>query len=289
MKNILLGIFLLTSMIVQAQNTEFVVYFTKGTVTRTGSGNKALRKGDRLGKADVLQVADKAEVVLICKSYNTVRIKAKGRYAVQSLLSKCSQEQTSFTSSYFHYIWDELTHVHGSPEKEPMKYMRNTGAVSRGCAMVQTRLPVDTVYYGAGQLPIYFKTAYKRPYVSVYNDVQEGALLVKEKLGNEPIQMEWLMTKLKGEGEYYWQITDADGSSCERNYLRVWNAGEFGAAVAQLLTSVITTAPAETAYMKGYLLEEKHFLAEAFKYYQLAAKLDPNNTIYKKTLSRFYE
>ncbi|ANE53036.1 hypothetical protein [Flavisolibacter tropicus] len=289
MKNILLWIFLFASMIVHAQDAEFIVYFTKGKVLKTVNGSKALQKGDRLGRADVLQVPDKAEVVLICKSYNTVRIKAKGRYTVQSLLSQCNQAKTSFSSSYFHYIWDELTHVHGSPEKDPLKYMHNTGAVSRGCAMVQTSLPVDTVHYVSGQLPIYFKTAHRRPHVSVYNDIQEGALLVKETLGNDPIQMDWLMTKLKGEGEYYWQITDADGTSCERNYLRVWNGREYQAAVAQLLASVITTEPAETAYMKGYLLEEKHFLAEAFKYYQQAAKLNSNNTIYKKTLLRFYE
>jgi hypothetical protein len=276
-------------MVVHAQDTEFVVYFTKGKISKTGSRSKTLQKGDRLVSADVLQVPDNAELVLICKNYNTVKIKTKGRYTVQNLLTKCSQQPTSFTSSYFHYIWDELTHVHGSPEKDPMKYMRNTGAVSRGCAMVQTSVPVDTVHYAAGNLPIYFKTAHKRPHVNIYNDVQEGVLLVKETLSNDPIQMELLMPKLKEEGEYYWQITDADGTSCERNYLRFWNGSEYQAAVNQLLNSVIATQPAETAYMKGYLLEEKHFLAEAFTYYQLAVKLDPKNTIYKKTLSRFYE
>ena len=289
MKYILCSLFLFITMIVSAQETEFVVYFISGNISKTGNEYKTLRKGDRLGKTDILQVQDNAEMVLICKNYNTIRIKSKGRYTVQSLLVRCNQEQASFTSSYFHYIWDELTHVHGSPEKNPVKYMRNTGAVSRGCAMVQTSVPVDTVHYTTGQLPVFFKTGHKWPHVSVYDNAQEGAILVKESLDKAPIQMDKIIGKLKGAGEYYWQITDADGASCERNYLRIWEPGEYTGIIDQLLSSVISTQPAETAYMKGFLLEEKHFLAEALKYYQQAAKLDPQNNIYKKTLSRFYE
>lgn len=289
MKTLLLVALLIISCFVQGQNIEFVVYHAKGKVMKKSSKAGPVKKGDRLFAADVLQVPDNAELVLICKNYNTVKVKGKGNHAVRSLLRQCQQEQATFTSSYFHYIWDELTHVHGSPEKDPKKYMRNTGAVSRGCPFVQINLPVDTIHYYSGQLPVFWKATYATPYISIYDDALEGALLVKEIMGKGPMQVESVANKLKREGVYYWQITDADGSGCERHYLRIWNAGEYKEAVDRVLQNAVGGGPAETAYMKAFLLEEQHFLAEAFSYYQLAAQLDPQNTIYKKAQLRFYE
>lgn len=288
MKQLFLFFFLALALGAGAADVEFVVYFSQGKVTKSGgSKSLALKKGDRLFAPDEFLLAEGAQVVLICKNYTTLQLKKKGRYSVAALRAGCRKAGTSFTSSYFQYIWDEFTHVHGTPEKDPKKYMRNTGAVSRGCAQVQTRVAVDTVHYLSGALPVGWSTSFTTPYLRVYDDPLDGMLLRNEPLGAAPLQIEQVASALKGEGVYYWQVTDAEGVGCERNYLRLWKADEYKRAVDGLLKGVVATTPAETAYLKGYVLEEHHFLAEAYAYYRRAARLHPQHRLYKKTVDRF--
>jgi hypothetical protein len=56
-----------------------------------------------------------------------------------------------------------------------------------------------------------------------------------------------------------------------------------------LLEDLPNASPAETAYMKAFILEENHFTGEAFRYYEQAFKLAPSNEKYKPARSRFYE
>jgi len=46
-------------------------------------------------------------------------------------------------------------------------------------------------------------------------------------------------------------------------------------------------APAEQAYRIGFMLEDAHYLAEAYQYYTKAATLDPVNVLYRSTLMSF--
>jgi TPR repeat protein len=46
-------------------------------------------------------------------------------------------------------------------------------------------------------------------------------------------------------------------------------------------------APAEQAYRLGFMLEDAHFLAEAYQYYSKAATLDSANVLYRSTLMSF--
>lgn len=288
MKQLFLFLFLAFASGAGAADVEFVVYFSQGKVSKSGGSKPlAVKKGDRLFGGDELQLAEGAQVVLICKNYNTLQLKKKGRYTMAALQAGCRKGGGSFTSSYFRYIWDELTHVHGTPEKDPKKYMRNTGAVSRGCAQVQTGVAVDTVHYLSGSLPVSWRSSFPAPYIRVYDDPIDGMLLRSEPLGAAPLQIEQIASALKGEGVYFWQVTDAEGEGCERNYLRLWKADEYKRAVDRLLEDVLATTPAETAYLKGYVLEEQHFLAEAYAYYRLAARLHPQHRLYKKTVARF--
>lgn len=288
MKQLFLLLLLACSLLAQGTDVEFVVYFAEGRIAK-GANNKSLtlKKGDYLYSRDILQLDEGAQVVLICKNYNTVKLGSKGRYSIKALAAQCSKTGTSFTGTYFHYIWDELTHIHGTPEKDPKRYMRNKGAVSRGCGDVVTRLAVDTVHYYSGVLPISWSSSIHSPFLRVYNDQFDGTLLWKEQLDSGSLRLDRAAAELKEEGDYYWQITNSQGRGCERNYLRIWKEEEYKTTVDKILQDVLTTEPAETAYMKGYLLEEHHFLAEAYKYYQLAARLNPQHTIYKKAVSRF--
>ena len=270
-----------------ATDISFVVYQSKGMVAKTSSKG-LLKKGDKIYLHEMLVLGDQSNVILICSNYKIIQITKKGNYAVKSLVSQCSKNASSYTSSYFKYVWAQLTHPHGSPDKDPEAYMQNVGAVSRGCSMVSTNIKLDTLYYLSGTLPLYWHSAYKNPELRIYDVPMDGGALIKTTLTKEqPVQPAEAFKSLLP-GEYYWQITEADGSSCERNYLKIWSVAEYKKQISQILTMVPQTSAAETAFIKGFIMQENHFIAEALKYYRQAAKVNPGNSLYKKTLAKFY-
>jgi hypothetical protein len=276
------------SSIVKAENIAFVVYYTRGVITKNTSGSP-LKKGDRLFEKDNISLAQGAQLILVCRNAASVKLSAKGRYEVKKLVASCKQETGSFTSSYFSYVWEEMTHEHGTPEDDPTHYMKNMGAASRGCNTVETKVSVDTVIYAVGTLPVFYITTISNPYLSVFKEAQEGESFFSAPLDKQPLYLDLVAQKLKDTGTYYWQVTDKNGEGCERNVLRILSPKEYYTSIAQLMRDLPPGLPAETAYMKGFILEENHFLAEAFKFYKQAYILSPSNKRYQFAQSRFYE
>jgi hypothetical protein len=57
--------------------------------------------------------------------------------------------------------------------------------------------------------------------------------------------------------------------------------------LAKLKGAASFEAPAEQAYRLGFMLEDAHYLSEAYQYYSKAATLDPANVLYRSTLMSF--
>ena len=288
MKLLLIIVFFLLSSLSRGADISFVVYHGKGVVTKTSS-KQLLKKGDKIFFEETLLVGDKASLILICSNYKVIQINKKGSYSVKGLLNQCNKEQANYSSSYFKYVWEQLTHPHGSPEKDPGEYMKNVGAVSRGCDMVATNIKLDTLNYSSGVLPVYWRSSFKKPEARIYDVAIDGGALVKINLTqNTPLQTSALFKNLEP-GIYYWQITADDGTSCERNYVKIFSASGYNTGINAILRDVPVTTPSETAFSKAFLMEENFFMAEAFKYYELAMKLNPANKTYKNSLLRFYD
>ncbi len=287
MNKLLVILFLFTTSATFAAPPDCIVYFVKGKVVKAGAKPTTLKKGDQLLNSDQITLADKAQVVLITKSYATVQLQKPGTFKLNTLTT--SAAQTSLTSGYFRYIWNEFMSHHDAPEKNPIHYMKNKGAVSRGMPIVQTAIDVDTIYYSTGRLPLYWKSEPGSSFVSVYKDEYEGKLLYKEKLNSNLVLMNEVVSKLQSPGIFYWQITAENGSEGDRNYLQLLDSADYRKRIDALLKNIVVTTPAETAYIKAYILEENHFPAEALQYYQQAFQLAPQNLIYQKSQNRFYE
>lgn len=275
--------------IVHANDISFVVYHVKGNVSKTGS-KQLLKKGDQLFAKDVLMLKDASNAVLICSNYKIIQLNKKGSFAVTGLSQQCNKSSASYSSSYFKYVWNELTHTKGKPEKKPGDFMKNVGAVSRGCADVLFGMKTDTMQLSVdSKLQLYFKTFYNNAYAAVYPELYDGAPLQKKAVNNiDSIQM-GVLFKLLESGSYYWQIVAADGTSCERNYIKIWDKNEYKKMISFILKDVPETTPAETAFAKAFLLEENKFSAEALLWYKKAVQLNPSNLTYQQTLSSFYE
>lgn len=152
---------------------------------------------------------------------------------------------------------------------------------------MEYKLPVDTIVYAQGQLPLFFKTTSATPFFSVFAEPTEGEELIHALVKNNIRLEEW--QKSLEPGTYYWNLTESDGSGCERNVLQVLSKEDYRNLINRISKDLPLSSPAETAFMRGFLLEENHLLADAFIYYQMANRFQPENKIYKTVLSRFYE
>lgn len=275
-----------TGFFVRAADISFVVYFVKGTVHKNSTVK--IKKGDKILAGESIAVGNNSAVILVCSNYKVIQLNKKAVHTAKSLLSQCTKDAAGYSSSYFKYVWNEFTHPHGKPESSPEEYMKNIGAASRGCNSVQTGIRVDTIHFFTGTLPVYWKSNFTPSILGIYEVPVDGGPLQKTILEkDQPVKFEQVTRSLQP-GEYYWQIMDTEGNSCERNYLKVWDKVSYQDHVAALLAGVPVTSAAETAFARAFILHENHFLAEAIQYYTLACKLAPGNKIYKKTLSEFY-
>lgn len=271
-----------------AADISFVIYHSKGSVKKTGTLLN-LKKGDKLRTTDILQLGEGSSVMLVCSNYKVIQVSKRGLYPVKGLLALCDKVQKAYSSTYFKYIWEQFTHPHGEPEKDPEEYMKNVGAVSRGCNEVATGIPTDTILYHSGSLPINWWSVYQNSSAAIYEQPLDGAPVKKIPLvKDKPLPLNNLLNQL-APGEYYWQIIGEDGSGCERKYVKIIDKASYTKRVLEIVNAIPVSSPAATAFARAYLLEENHFITEAMEYYRQAVTLDAANEIYKKSFNKFYE
>ena len=288
MKIFFLFIMLVIAAVARPQDAAFVVYFSKGQALKQLSKTR-LAKGDQLSKTDVVELRDGSELILICSNYQTVRLNKKGRYSVKYLQEQCSRKNTSFTATYFKYVWNELLNKHGSVESNPTAYMRNTGAVSRGCPYIETSVSLDTIYYASGPLPVRISSAFLKTHLYSHSRPEGGEPDHKIEVDpSKPVQLERIFSLLnRRQKAYYWQFAEEGGATCDPNVVLLVTQSEMDKKKKLVLRHVVATTPAETAFLKGYLLEENYLLAEAVKQYTEAFALEPQNARYREAVERF--
>jgi hypothetical protein len=263
---------------------DFVVYYAKGKVLKIDAVNsRQLKKGDKLYAADNLSLPANAQLVLICSNYNSISINKPGVVKLSGLLSRCSKSRSTFTTAYLHFIWDEF-----NTEKEKSgaeDYMNNVGAVSRGKAFKMNIHP-DTINYCKGELTISWKIKKKDLIAKVFNSPAADEAINQVNVTGSHFKLDALISGLKTPGIYYWGLFEGNNPAAGNYYLRVLSKLSYTKKVNALTGTALVTSPAETAFMKGFVLEQNHFLVEAAKYYNKAALLEPGNKLYLAAKSR---
>ena len=85
MKVLLTAVFFLLSWAAKATDISFVVYHSKGAVSKSSS-KQVLKKGDKIFFQEVLVIGDKASLVLICSNYKVIQISKKG---IEDIAKEC--------------------------------------------------------------------------------------------------------------------------------------------------------------------------------------------------------
>lgn len=275
---------------VQAQES-FLIYSIKGNVQVEENTKKVKAKiGDLLGNTTRLTLPANTTVTLICNQASLITINKQGTYPLSGFKDQCNEKSASISSNYLKYVWTQLTQKPGSPEKNRKLFMNNVGAVSRNVNNVWIDPRLDTLYYTSGNFPLSWKSYADADDFEwmVFDAAKDSKPLFSVSTKNQFVNMAEISSQLQKGKSYYWTAAIKGQQNSERKVVQLWEKRNF----EELLKTL--SAP-EDAYehdaaryfRQAFLLEQAHFLAEAYTYYQKAAALQPQMELYSTTLKAF--
>ena len=275
-----------------AQNSNmFVVYSLKGNVSIVD--NKAETKariGTILDGDETIKVGAGSFATLICNETKSFSLKKAGSYSTSSLKDSCKISGGSVSSNYLKYVWSEMTKSKGTPEKNRKYYMSNVGAVSRGNinnVWVDPRL--DSVNYVSGTIPLSWKsyTEAEEFEFRLYDESKTN-LLITKTVKKKHVDIAELLKTIQPGKVYYWSATvKGEPENDDKKYFHFVNKEEFNSFYNMIKQHDAAESDAEKNFRLGFVLEENHYIAEAYNHYLKATQLDPTNGLYRFTFMSF--
>jgi hypothetical protein len=278
--------------IAAAAQNQFMLYSFKGNVSVVENNVESKAKaGKPLNNAATVKVATGGTVTLICNEAAMFTISKAGTYPLANFGDSCKISSNSVSANYVKYVWAQMTKSSGSPGSNRKQYMSTVGAVSRGeinNVWVDSRL--DTINYSGGEFPLSWKS---------YAEAKEfDFFLFKPDNIAEPfysttvtklkIPIPSFVARMKPGNTYYWIAAIKGEENEERKVLNYVTKETFSGMLENIKKQGAEfEAPAEQAYRIAFMLEDAHYLSEAYQYYSKAATLDSANVLYRSTLMSF--
>jgi len=282
-----LGIFF--TMLSYGQNS-FLIYTVKGNVSVVENNVTTKAKIGRLLPESAQVVVSPGGIIsLICNQANLININ-KGKVSLATLSEQCKTTEGSATSNYLKYVWSQLTAHPGSPEKNRKQFMTNVGAVSRGVNNVWIDPRLDTVKYVSGSFPLSWKSfaeaeEFEFSLYTTRDDNKPASTLTTK---NRFVDAKSVAAKIKPTTTAYWTAAVKGEQNTEIKVFEYVPEDVF----KTVLESFEQSGPeleteAAKAFRIGFMLEQAHYLADAYTYYKKATTLDPAVPVYKSTLDSF--
>lgn len=293
MKKINCFIFLsMLALCATAQDKSFLLYSFKGNVSVIENKTETKAKvGKLLNNATVLKIADGAVATLICNEAVMFTIKKAGSYSLDQFKDSCTVNTSSISANYVKYVWNQMTsHGEGSPGSNRKLFMNTVGAVSRSVNNIWIDPRLDTVNYFSGDFPLSWKSYAdaKEFEFSVYSNANTSEPAYKMVTGKMKISIPSFLDKIKPGNTYFWTSAVKGEENDELKVLNYVTKETYDDLVTNFKTQgTPSEAPAEQFFRIGFMLEDAHFMAAAYQYYQKAATSDPTNGLYRSTLMSF--
>lgn len=285
---ILLSLF---SGVLAAQNSSFLVYSFKGNISIVENKVESKAKvGKNLTSSASIKVAASSAVTLICNEAAMFTITKPGTYQLTKFGDSCKVSGNSVSANYVKYVWAQMTKSSGSPGSNRKAYMSTVGAVSRSINNIWVDPRLDTVNYSGGEFPLSWKSYAEAKEFDFYlfnsdNIVEPFYSTTVSKL---KISIPSIIARMKPGQTYFWISAVKGEENEERKVLNYVTKETFNTLLASIKTQAAGfEAPAEEAYRIAFMLEDAHYLSEAYDYYTKAATLDATNALYRSTLMSF--
>lgn len=285
--------FLLTISFVVFSQSEFLIYSIKGTVSVKENGvTTAAKVGKILNSSASLILKSGGTATLICNEAAMFTLSKPGTFSLNKFGDSCKVNSSSVSANYVKYVWASMTKSSGNPGSNRKAYMNTVGAVSRSINNVWIDPRLDTVNYSGGDFPLSWKsyTESKEFEVFLYNTDDIGTPFYSTTVTKLKIPIPDLTVgdKIKPGNSYYWTAAIKGEENDELKVLNYVTKETYTEVLNKLKSQGSTfEAPAEQAYRIGFMLEDAHYLSEAYTFYLKATKLDTANVLYRSTLMSF--
>lgn len=274
-----------------AQN-NFLLYSFKGNVSVVENNVETKAKvGKPLNSNATIKLTAGAAATLICNEAAMFTLTKPGTYALKNFGDSCKVSSNSVSSNYVKYVWAQMTKSSGAPGSNRKAYMNNVGAVTRSINNIWVDPRLDTVNFSSGDsFPLSWKSyaEAKNFEFFLYSSDNISQPIFKTTVSKLKIPIADFINKLKPGNSYFWT---AAIKGEENEELKIFNyvSKEAFAQIEKEMKDqgAAFEAPAEQAYRLAFMLEDAHYLAEAYQYYTKAATLDPANALYRATLMSF--
>ena len=274
-----------------AQDDMFVLYSMKGNVSVISNKVESKAKIGTILKDDaIIKVPQGSFATLICNETRMFSLTKSGNYPVSNLKDSCKESKSSFSANYVKYMWSEFTKEHGTPEKNRKNYMANVGAVGRGDinnVWVDPRL--DSVNYVSGTIPLSWKSYTEADDFDfkLYDDSKTKVLLARA-VKKKHVDISELLKLIQPGKVYYWSASvKGEPENEDRKYLRYVTKDNYVAFYNSVKQHDVPESDAEMNFRLGFVLEENHYIAEAYTHYLKSTQLDPANSLYRFTFMSF--
>jgi hypothetical protein len=276
----------------------FVVYSIKGNVTVVDNKTESKAKiGTILDGDETIKVAAGSFATLICNETRAFSLSKAGNYTTASLKDSCKISSGSVSSNYMKYVWNEMTKPKGSPETNRKKFMSNVGATSRGgngrnsaINNVWVDVRLDSINYVSGTIPLSWKCFVDNAEEFEFRlyDATLTKVLLQKDVKKKHVDISDILKLLQPGNIYYWNATVKGEPENEARYaLHYIPKEEYQTFFSSIKKGEAAESDAEMNFRLGFVLEENHYIAEAYNYYLKATQLDPTNTLYRYTFMSF--
>ena len=277
--------------VVTAQENNFLLYSFKGNVSVVENKIESKAKvGKSLTSSAAIKVPAGSMVTLICNEGAMFSINKSGIFQLNNFGDSCRVSSNSVSANYVKYVWAQMTKSGGSPGSNRKAYMNTVGAVSRSINNIWIDPRLDTINYSAGDFPLSWKSYSEAKDFEflLYNADNISTPFFSTNVSKLKIPIKDIIGKIKPGISYFWT---AAVKGEENEEIKVFNyvTKETFNSVLESIKSQGTSfeAPAEQAYRIAFMLEDKHYLSEAYQFYTKAAAADPTNVLYRSTLMSF--
>ena len=273
-----------------AQN-QFLLYSYKGNVSVIENKVESKAKaGKPLNNTATLKIAPGGTVTLICNEAAMFTLTKPGTFPMSSFGDSCKIVNSSVSANYVKYVWAQMTKPTGSAGSNRKAYMNTVGAVSRSINNIWVDPRLDTVNYSSGEFPLSWKSYAEAKEFDffLFNPDNIAEPFYSTTVDKLKISIPAISARIKPGNTYFWISAVKGEENEERKILNYVTKETFNAVLENIKAQgAAFEAPAEEAYRIAFMLEDAHYLSEAYQYYTKAATLDSANVLYRSTLMSF--
>lgn len=282
--------FILIASYVSAQS-QFMLYSLKGNVSVVENNITSKAKvGKMLDSKATIKIATGGSVTLICNEAAMFSIMKAGNYPLSKFNDSCQAGRSSVSANYVKYVWAQMTKASVDAGSNRKAFMNTVGAVTRNVNNIWIDSKLDTVNYAGGDFPLSWKcySDSKEFEVQLYTQDNIATPFFSTYVTKLKINIPDLVSKMKPGSAYFWNAAVKGEQNDDLKVLNYVTKEKFDEVMSIINSQKPgVEAPAEEAYRTAFMLEDAHYLADAYKYYAKAAQLEPTNALYRSTLMSF--